>query len=211
MGLDMYLNIHTRWYDYGDGILVKKPHPGTDVNKVETVKVIHEVYWRKANQIHNWFVENVQDGDDDCREYDVATSDIEKLLYTCNRVINEICKVDKYLHLDKRYVNKYRNSLKKQGFMNASGKTLDDEIENLEEKIPINFDLLTNYDITPHYYRLTKKQSEIAKSILPTRDGFFFGTTVYGGHYITDILDTIKKLEKVLNSDYRYLTYCSSW
>ena len=206
MGLDMYLNIHSQWYDYGDGKLVKKPHPGTDVDKVKTARVIHEVYWRKANQIHNWFVENVQDGDDDCGEYDVATSDIESLLATCNRLIDEVCKVDKYLHLDKRYIKKHKKDHEKYGHHDYDG-----EISNLEEKIPINFDLLTNYDIPIYYYRLTKKQSEIAKSILPTRDGFFFGTTVYGCQYIIDILDTIKKLKEVLNSDYRYLTYHSSW
>ena len=206
MGLDMYLNIHSRWYDYGDGILVKKPHPGTDVNKVETVKVTHEVYWRKANQIHNWFVENVQDGDDNCEEYDVTTSDIENLLAKCKRVIDEVCEVDKYLHLDKRQLNKYKKELEKFG-----NHDHDDEIANLEKKIPINFDLLTNDIIYLYTYRLTKKQSEVAESILPTRDGFFFGTTQYKCSYIVDVLDTIKKLEKVLNSDYRYLTYCSSW
>ena len=26
-------------------------------------------YWRKANAIHRWFVENVQKGEDDCRDY----------------------------------------------------------------------------------------------------------------------------------------------
>lgn len=34
------------------------------------------VYWRKANHIHKWFVENVQEGEDDCRNY---TVDIEQL------------------------------------------------------------------------------------------------------------------------------------
>ena len=24
-------------------------------------------YWRKANAIHKWFVDNVQDGNDDCK------------------------------------------------------------------------------------------------------------------------------------------------
>ena len=24
------------------------------------------MYWRKANYIHNWFVENIQNGSDDC-------------------------------------------------------------------------------------------------------------------------------------------------
>jgi len=37
-------------------------------------------YWRKANQIHNWFVQNVQNGSDDCWEYEVTKSQLEELL-----------------------------------------------------------------------------------------------------------------------------------
>lgn len=40
-------------------------------------------YWRKANQIHKWFVDNVQDGNDDCKSYYVSTEDLEKLLNIC--------------------------------------------------------------------------------------------------------------------------------
>jgi len=34
-------------------------------------------YWRKANQIHNWMVNNVQGGTDDCGIYEVS---LEKIL-----------------------------------------------------------------------------------------------------------------------------------
>ena len=37
-------------------------------------------YWRKANQIHNWFVENVQDGNDDCGVYEVTKDKLSELL-----------------------------------------------------------------------------------------------------------------------------------
>jgi hypothetical protein len=43
-------------------------------------------YWRKANQIHKWFVDNVQDGEDDCREYSVDREQLQKLLDTCTKV-----------------------------------------------------------------------------------------------------------------------------
>ena len=36
-------------------------------------------YWRKANAIHNWFVQNVQDGEDDCKEYYVSSESIQEL------------------------------------------------------------------------------------------------------------------------------------
>lgn len=43
-------------------------------------------YWRKANQIHKWFVENVQDGVDNCGEYEVSKEQLEKLLADCKQV-----------------------------------------------------------------------------------------------------------------------------
>lgn len=44
------------------------------------------VSWRKANQIHNWFVENVQDGQDDCGSYEVTKEQLETLLELCMKV-----------------------------------------------------------------------------------------------------------------------------
>lgn len=44
-------------------------------------------YWRKANHIHGWFVRNVQDGVDDCGEYEVTKEDLEKLLAECEFVL----------------------------------------------------------------------------------------------------------------------------
>lgn len=40
-------------------------------------------YWRKANQIHNWFVNNVQQGEDDCGEYYVSHEKLEALREAC--------------------------------------------------------------------------------------------------------------------------------
>lgn len=50
-------------------------------------------YWRKANQIHDWFVENVQDGEDDCRYHHEVTKDLlEELLDICTKVF-EHCEL----------------------------------------------------------------------------------------------------------------------
>lgn len=46
--------------------------------------IITEVgYWRKANQIHNWFVDNVQYGNDDCGSYEVKETHLRDLLEIC--------------------------------------------------------------------------------------------------------------------------------
>ena len=45
-------------------------------------------YWRKANQIHKWFVDKVQDGIDDCEFHrEVTEEDLEELINTCREVL----------------------------------------------------------------------------------------------------------------------------
>lgn len=59
-----------------------------DTSKIRYV--VEEVgYWRKANAIHRWFVENVQDGEDDCGEYYVSQDKLEQLLAICEAVNKE--------------------------------------------------------------------------------------------------------------------------
>lgn len=50
--------------------------------------IMEEVgYWRKENMIHQWFVDHVQDGIDDCRYHNECTKEIlEELLDTCEKV-----------------------------------------------------------------------------------------------------------------------------
>ena len=40
-------------------------------------------YWRKANAIHNWFVKEVQGGEDECRPHYVERSQLEQLRDNC--------------------------------------------------------------------------------------------------------------------------------
>ena len=52
--------------------------------------IIFEVaYWRKANEIHKWFVDNVQKGVDDCRSYYVSKENITKLLEIIEKVLKD--------------------------------------------------------------------------------------------------------------------------
>lgn len=45
------------------------------------------LYWRKANAIHNWFVENVQNGKDDCGDYYVTVEHLIELKNVCEEVL----------------------------------------------------------------------------------------------------------------------------
>lgn len=52
-------------------------------------RIMEEVgYWRKANAIHKWFVDNVQDGIDDCDYHrEVTKEDLEELRDICHEVL----------------------------------------------------------------------------------------------------------------------------
>jgi hypothetical protein len=44
-------------------------------------------YWRKSNQIHQWFVDNCQGGVDDCREAHVSREQLVELRNLCEQVL----------------------------------------------------------------------------------------------------------------------------
>lgn len=46
-------------------------------------------YWRKANAIHQWFVNNVQNGKDDCEYYEVTPAHLGKLNSVIQQVLDD--------------------------------------------------------------------------------------------------------------------------
>jgi len=57
--------------------------------------VITEIgQWRKANQIHNWFVANVANGEDDCETHEVKKDDLLALRACCQIVSDESVLID---------------------------------------------------------------------------------------------------------------------
>jgi hypothetical protein len=95
MGLDMYLSKKTyvKQWDHQSPeeqyeVVVTKGGKPVDGIKAKRVKYIEEEvgYWRKANQIHRWFVENVQRGEDNCGEYYVGSEKLAELLELCQKV-----------------------------------------------------------------------------------------------------------------------------
>lgn len=43
-------------------------------------------YWRKVNQVHQWFVDNYAGGEDDCRTMYVGREGLERLLEICKQL-----------------------------------------------------------------------------------------------------------------------------
>src|ERR1035437_4518849 len=91
MGLDMYLSKTTYLSTYGNRPEITIAGPGLNHIKPERVDEIKETvgYWRKANQIHSWFVTNVQNGVDDCGTYEVSTEQLQDLLDAVNTVLED--------------------------------------------------------------------------------------------------------------------------
>ena len=54
-------------------------------------------YWRKANAVHKWFVDNVQEGEDDCEYHYVSRKQLEELADICDKVIKNPSKAGSLL------------------------------------------------------------------------------------------------------------------
>lgn len=90
MGLDMYLTARRYLFEYEpqcseikakiDAVLA------TSLGSAKEV-AIGVGYWRKANAIHRWFVDNVQDGVDNCQETWLERTDLEKLLIVVDQAL----------------------------------------------------------------------------------------------------------------------------
>lgn len=99
MGLDMYLEAEMYVSAYKFSQPRKKEIYGAIVKAMNAEDIVDEStpsgsvnvkigYWRKANHIHNWFVENVQEGEDDCKRYYVSQEQIDTLIDLCKAVLS---------------------------------------------------------------------------------------------------------------------------
>lgn len=114
MGLDMYLN--ARRYVSGYGFSLTGRDPDEERNEYERLVELFDVrdavdpetpsayvefcvaYWRKANQIHAWFVEHVQGGVDECQRSYVSRERLVELRDLCLRVMASTELVDGQVH-----------------------------------------------------------------------------------------------------------------
>jgi hypothetical protein len=160
MGLDQYLyrkSYVRNWEHQSDDLkheitILQGGQPRTDIQPERITYIVETaIQWRKANQIHKWFVDNVQDGEDDCGQHYVSREQLG--------VLRDLCK-----------------------------EVLD------------------------------SKHQDIAEQLLPTSDGFFFGSDEYDEWYWSDVQETYNELSKLLETDNQlkrnyevYYEYSSSW
>ena len=154
MGLDQYLRVHKSEYQSNfRGNMESYPEELAVINtSKDDQTIIKEVsynvgYWRKANAIHKWIVDNCAGGEDDCRPVMMSKEDIQNLRNACLEVLIDKSK---------------------------------------------------------------------APQILPTSDGFFFGSTDYDEWYMENIKYTADLLQGVLkllekHGDVYDVIYEASW
>lgn len=148
MGLDMYLTrkVYVKNWDHmspAERTVITAKRGDDDIATEGIAYLVYEVgYWRKANQIHAWFVDNVQDGKDDCATYHVSADYLQRLL-----------------------------------------------------------DVVADTLLEPNK----------APELLPTREGFFFGSADYDESYFDDLRLTKSILEAALQDDSGDYEYHSSW
>jgi len=87
MGLDMYLTGIKFIWEEEEGKKIGEVVSCPFSKSVKRVSV-EAMYWRKANEIHGWFVENVQGGTDDCGDYYVSLDKLTELMNLCKKVLD---------------------------------------------------------------------------------------------------------------------------
>jgi hypothetical protein len=155
MGLDMYLNV------------------GKGDNAYEIG------YWRKANAIHKFFVDKLQNGEDDQRESKIDKSTFEELFEKVSAIREE------YIKLDADIDN--LNELSSEELEEYSSEELECHLVRRSE----SWDYLL-----PKY---KEKFDEFCKNILPTSSGCFFGSTSYDIYYIWNAIYTYELIKGILD------------
>ena len=168
MGLDMYLtaNLYISRMDYdrdvNGNLIANQRQAFTDLVTTLNADTLIEPdswtgfkvgvpvgYWRKANQIHNYIVQNHADGVDECQEILLSPADIRVLRDLCQEVLDH---------------------------HNDGGSTT------------------------------------MAESILPTAQGFFFGSYEYDEYYYADLVRTVEICNRALAAEgIDYFVYQASW
>lgn len=96
MGLDMYLERETYVKNWDHlppeekySITVKRGGKKDASIDPKRIKEITEevMYWRKANAIHNWFVQNCQGGVDECQRTEVSKDALQQLVDACKTAL----------------------------------------------------------------------------------------------------------------------------
>ena len=151
----------------------------------ETSKGQELMYWRKANAIHNFFVQECGQGIDECQQIVVTRDHLKDLRDRCIEVKDSL-----------------DNSPKRTVKIETGWKNELNPETGEREMVPMYADI--------EVYANTS----VVEKLLPPVSGFFFGPTEIDEWYYQELESTIKFCDDVLNNpeyeDDRFI-YQASW
>ena len=220
MGLDM--NIYKNKLTSDNWEQVVKENKGGKVKR--TYEETDILYLRKANQIHNYIVETFGGGIDECQKINLTIEDITGLRDICQRILDESKLVEDFTsggfgcdiftagdevelvekskadgHPCFSPLEKKKAEDLKVGDLIASKYNSDtaecvSRLERDGDKITAHYDSI--------YVGKVIENPSLAKELLPTQSGFFFGSTAYDEMYIDDLKSYVEQANEIIE-DYK--------
>jgi len=173
MGLDMYLSKKTYVKQWShnkpeEQFEVSVKRGGEPFKKIDSSRVSYVteelMYWRKANQIHGWFVHNTEVLEEEVKYY-VTKQDLENLLDTCKQVLDVMSK------------SKMKTVQVRSGWSGGEEVYSDVEAYDCEDEImgllpPTEGFFYGSYDIDEYYKQVIEETVEFLERELPKCDEY---------------------------------------
>jgi len=136
MGLDQFIYAKTSdWRNYFKDFLKGTKYEGKRLQEMN----FEGAYFRKNNAIHKYFVDNIQDGEDDCEEYYITKKDLKDLLKIISGVLSKNLKPEE-------------NLPNQSGFFYGSIEYGEHYFDNLKDAKNQIEDILKKYDDDFDFY-----------------------------------------------------------
>ena len=166
-------------YYYKDGKSIDFDFPknnhfvykASKVKKSDYYEDIYELaYWRKFNALHKWFVDNVQDGNDDCGDYRLTKAKLEEILEILDDLADNIILkngtvINGYIIKRSKIFKKYRQIPNKE-----KGKVIKNW-KYCRDKLPTyNGTMFGSLDYNEYYYNNVVSARDRIREILQRCD-----------------------------------------
>jgi len=224
MGLDMFMYREVE-RDKGEMKIseVGEKHSTSVIEKSEVL------YLRKVNAIHNWVVDNKGGGEDNCQRIYLSIEDIQELADICNRILTEThyetgvitlgsCSFsregDKVFPIAKQIEENGKPIFEVVGEKKVADLVVGDIIAVKDTEVEVGkkvkqvmridrIDLAETglVHISADELEIGKQiaNQELCEELLPTQEGFFFGSTDYDEYYIDGIKEAHEQLTEILD------------
>ena len=121
-------------------------------------------YFRKHHSIHKWFVNNIQNGVDDCGRYEIQLKDIENLKELCEEIMSHVTKEKR----EPKFCTDF-NGVQHE-IWQLDNYTVDEEGKNIiDEKLP-SYDM----DYSDDYFYCVENCIEVLNKVIDLCDRNFF-------------------------------------